>query len=248
MSASCLSPRSNFIGAHAWSPYFARNWSAQSLRNCVMVDGDSLYSPIGMTLACAVEAQTNVHTAAATTARTFIRRNPSGRAPPQAPLRLSVPGAWGDNTLLRQDRHRRRVWEQLAVGRRADQRRPRAGQVADARLERAVHVDVGVDAQRLALVADGVAGEDVRARARVARRDRAEEHEAIAEVRDRRARARRAAGTDAGAVAVVQDLLDGRRVRVGRDLALGQVAADELADVGVQPDRAAPEGHRRRDE
>src|SRR3954469_6609114 len=160
MSFRSLSPRSNFIGAHACSPYFACSWSTQSLRNCVSAEADSLYSPIEMTFACAADAETRTHTSAARAARIFIDVNPRGRAPPQAPSRFSVPGTWGGKR-LRQDRHRSRVRKQLAVRRRADERRPRAGQVADAGLQRAVHVDVGVDAQGLALVADVVAGQDV---------------------------------------------------------------------------------------
>src|SRR3954471_11412762 len=120
---------------------------------------------------------------------------------------------------LRQDRQRGRVGQDLAVGERARHER-RAGprHHAEAGLQRRVDVDVGVDPGGLAVVADGVAGQHVGARAGVARRDRAEEREVARLPVDGRARAGGTAGADARPVAVVDDLLDERRVRVGRHL------------------------------
>src|SRR3954454_19470561 len=98
MSLSCLSPRSNFIGAHVWLPYLVRNWSTQSLRSCVSAEAESLYSPIEMTFACAPEAKTSMQTTAATAARILIGVPPAvgecglENGAPQSAVAPTVPG------------------------------------------------------------------------------------------------------------------------------------------------------------
>src|SRR4051812_7180295 len=104
-----------------------------------------------MTRACAAEAETRTHASTATAARSLIRLTPmpvfSWTTPPDAVAPECTPVRRRLRELrLRRDRQRDRVGQQLPVGRRADERRPRAGQVADARAQRRVHVDVGVDA------------------------------------------------------------------------------------------------------